>query len=143
MYTHLTITPINRIFPSTQKIASYLYLVNPQSPQTISVLNFSPPSRYNLHITLCKFNKTCWFDTLVYCKMITTIVLVNTLVTSENYHFFFLMGIFTIYSLSNFRVYDTVYRLITLEPQNSFILYLEVYVFWSTSPLVPSPPSPW
>ena len=61
--------------------------------------------------------------------MITTIVLVNTLVTSENYHFFFLMGIFTIYSLSNFRVYDTVYRLITLEPQNSFILYLEVYVF--------------
>ena len=40
----------------------------------------------------------CWFDIFVYCNMITTIALSNTIITSHNHHFFFFCGK-NIYSL--------------------------------------------
>ena len=33
----------------------------------------------------------CQFDTLLHCKMITTIALANTSITSYNYHVFFVV----------------------------------------------------
>ena len=47
-----------------------------------------------------------WFD--IYCKVITMIVLANTSIMHHNCHFFFMMRTFTIYSPSNFQVYNTV-----------------------------------
>lgn len=44
---------------------------------------------------------------LTYCKMITTITFVNIFIMSHNYHFFLVVRIFNIYSLSNFHVYAT------------------------------------
>ena len=41
--------------------------------------------------------------------MIITIVLVNTSIISHNYHFFYLVRTFKIYSLSNFQAYNTVF----------------------------------
>ena len=40
--------------------------------------------------------------------MITTIALADIAIMSYNYHFFFVVRTFKIYSLSNFHVYDTV-----------------------------------
>ena len=52
-----------------------------------------------------------WFDTCMYCKMITTIRLVNTFITSRNYLFLW-WETFKIYSLRNFQVYNTVFLII-------------------------------
>ena len=46
---------------------------------------------------------TCWFDTLIYGKMIITIVLVHTL--SHNCHFIFVWEYLKTYSPSNTQVY--------------------------------------
>lgn len=40
--------------------------------------------------------------------MIDTITLANTSITSRNYHPFFMVRTFMIYSLSNWQVYNTV-----------------------------------
>ena len=58
----------------------------------------------------------CWFDTFVYCKMITMIALANTCVTSHNYHFFFMVRIFKVYSLISFPVYNTELLTIVTTP---------------------------
>ena len=57
----------------------------------------------------------CWFNTWIYCKMITIIGLANTCIMSHNYSFFFffLVRIYKIYSLSNFQVYNTVLLITT------------------------------
>ena len=46
--------------------------------------------------------------------MIITIVLVNTSIISHNYHFFYLVRTFKIYSLSNFQAYNTVFVVVQL-----------------------------
>ena len=48
--------------------------------------------------------------------MITTIVLVITSIPSHSYHFFFVMRIFEIYSLSNIQVYDPELLVIITHP---------------------------
>ena len=50
-----------------------------------------------------------WFDTCIYCKIFTTIRLVNTFFTSHNHHLIAVM-VRTLkqYSHSNFQVYRTV-----------------------------------
>ena len=65
----------------------------------------------------------CWFETPIYCKMTITITLANTYIMSHNYHLFFVVRIFKIYSLSNFQVYNTVLltvisRLYIRSPEN-------------------------
>lgn len=49
----------------------------------------------------------CCFDTLIHHRMDATIELVNTFITSHNYHYFFVPRTFKIYSHSNFEVYNT------------------------------------
>ena len=56
----------------------------------------------------------CWIDTLTYCKMITTMVLANTSITSHIYYYIFVVKTFKIYSLSNFHIYNTVLSVITM-----------------------------
>lgn len=41
---------------------------------------------------------TCWFNTFIYCKMITTIALANTSILSHNYNCFTVVRIIKIYS---------------------------------------------
>ena len=47
-------------------------------------------------------------DILICCKMVTMIVMANTWMSSYNCHFFFVVRMFKIYSLSNFQVHNTV-----------------------------------
>lgn len=50
-----------------------------------------------------------WLNTRIFCKMLTTIMLVNTALTSCNPHFVLvMMRTFKVYSLSNFQVYSAV-----------------------------------
>ena len=49
----------------------------------------------------------CGFDTFTYGS-ITILVLANTSITSHNYHFFFVVEIIKILSLSKFDVDSTV-----------------------------------
>ena len=81
------------------------YILNKPLPFYLS----SVLLRYNWHITLCKFkvyNMVIWYM-YTFCKLITGIRLVNTSTTSCNY-LFCEVRTFKIYSLSNFRVYNTV-----------------------------------
>ena len=64
---------------------------------------------------------TCWFDTLKYCKMRTTIVLANTSITSRNYHFFSVVRTFKICFLSNFPMYNKILLIIMA------MLFIRVY----------------
>ena len=83
--------------------------------RTLSLTCFPPSLRYNWHITLCKFKMykvLIW--SFIYCKMITTVGLVNTCIPSHNYHFFFVVRIFKIYSLSLFQVYINNILLLTI-----------------------------
>ena len=60
--------------------------------------------KHNCHITFCEFKMyDVLFDTLTYCNIIITITLSNTSVISHNYHFFFVLGTFKIYSPKNFQ----------------------------------------
>lgn len=55
--------------------------------------------RYDWYITMCKFKLyNCQFDSFLYWKMTTTIVMANTSLLSHNYHFLFVMRIFKVYS---------------------------------------------
>lgn len=45
---------------------------------------------------------------LMYCKMITTIALATSAILSRNYHFFFMVRTFKVYSLNKFQVYSTL-----------------------------------
>ena len=66
----------------------------------------------------------------IYCKMITTVVLVNTSVTLSNYPFFFLVRTFKIYSVSNFQAYSTILLFIITMlyvRSSELILQLEHY----------------
>lgn len=42
---------------------------------------------------------------LMYCKMITTIALATSAILSRNYHFFFMVRTFKVYSLNKLQVY--------------------------------------
>lgn len=64
--------------------------------------------------------------------MITTIRVVYTTITLCSCHFYFVVRVFRIYSLSNSEVYNevllTVVTVYTLDPQNFFILSLDVSI---------------
>lgn len=70
----------------------------------------------------------CWFDTFIYCGMITIKELANTSITTHNYNMFFVIRTTKISSPSSFEVYKTVsltminnHRLCcALEPKNLF-----------------------
>lgn len=86
-------------------ISSNLYITSPWTfPVSFSQIFFVPLVllRYNRRITLYKF-KVCngWFGAHIYCKMFTIIKLVNTSLTSHNYHLVVLVRAFKIYSSSN------------------------------------------
>ena len=53
--------------------------------------------------TLGKLKVLNWH--IIYCNMITTVALADTAIISHHYHFFFVVTIFKINSLSNFQVY--------------------------------------
>ena len=83
--------------------------------------------------------KLVWFNTLIYCKIITTIVLANTSIMSHNYHFFFVVRTFKIYSLSNFQVYSIVLLpIITMlyirSPEIIHVIIGSLYPLTNTSP---------
>lgn len=85
-------------------------------------------------------------DTFTYCNMITTLALVNTSNSSHNCHFFFVMRIITIYSLSNFEVSSTVLlTIITMpcvaSPGLPYLLVLSLYLC-TTHPKFPYLPWP-
>lgn len=83
---------------------------------------------HNGHITLCKFKMykmIIWY--IMYCEMFTTTRFVNTVCTSNNYHFVVVMvRKLRLYCHSNSPMYNTVPVTIgtwcPLSPQNSFIL---------------------
>lgn len=67
-------------------------------------------SKYNWHITLCKFQVYSLMIRYTYvCKMIPTIRLVNGSITSHNYIFLCVVRTLKIYSLSNFEVSNTAF----------------------------------
>ena len=79
-----------------------------------------------------------WFDICMYCKMITTIMLVNTSFASYNYHFVVVIMRKLKISHSNIQVYNTV--LLTTDttlylkpPELTYhiteTLYLLTYIF--------------
>ena len=101
-----------------------------------------------IDIALCKFKYTlCRFDALIYCKIITATVLVNTSIISHNYHFFFVVRTFKIYSFSNFRVYNTLLVTIitilnTRSPKHIHLTTESLYLLTNVSPF-PLSHSPW
>ena len=83
----------------------------------------------------------------IYCKMITTIVLGNTSVTLPNYHFFFVVRTFKIYSVSNFQVYSTILLFIItmLYLRSSELTHLTSGTLYPLINVCPFPPHsrPW
>ena len=74
--------------------------------------------------------------------MITTVVLVYTSITSHNYHFFFVVTIFKIYSLINFQIYNTVLKyIITIlyisSPELIHLITVSLYPLTNISPFPP------
>ena len=89
----------------------------------------------------------CWFDIRIHCKMITTIVLANTSISSYNSHFFFCGENIKIYSFSNVQVYNTVLSttvsMLYIRSPEPICLITGICTLWSMSPhLSPQPPSP-
>ena len=82
--------------------------------------------------------RAVWFDTLLYGKMVTPVVLADTPILSHNYRFFFVMRTFKIPSLSNLQGCNTVSLAIitrrAFSPQNWLLLPLHVYTFWTAAP---------
>ena len=95
-------------------------------PPFTSWLLFSQPYWDITDIQHCVSLKcsTGWFETCIYCEMITTIELANSSITSHNY-IIFLVEKFKIYSLRKFVVYTTVLitysQCIALDLQSLFI----------------------
>lgn len=82
--------------------------------------------RYHWHIMLYKLKAyNVLIGILIYCEMITTTALSNTCIISHNYHFFFVLRTFKIYSPCNFPVYNTVLvtivTMLDTEFQNAFM----------------------
>ena len=63
----------------------------------------------------------CGFDTLTYCNMITTIMLANTSIMSHNYHFFFVVRIFKIFSLNKFQGFQKTKNRTTIWSSNPLL----------------------
>ena len=84
------------------------------------------------------------FDTLTYCKMITTIVLAHTLMALNDYNFFVVVGMFKIYFLNNFQVYATLYSQLHCirSSKLSHLTSESVYALTNIFPVFP-PPAPW
>ena len=89
-----------------------------------------------------------WFDTWIYCEIITVKRLVNTCISSQSCHLFvFLPG--EIYCLSSFQIYDTVNSLLLLIIAMPYIIFPEcihlLTGIWNPliniSPFLP-PPTP-
>lgn len=69
---------------------------------------------YNQYMTLCKFKvHNIIFDIHIYCEMITIITLLTS-ITTHSYNFVNVLRTFKMYSLSNFRIYNTF--LLTIVP---------------------------
>ena len=72
--------------------------------------------------------------------IITMVGLVNTSLTSHNYHSVFEVRTFKIYSLSNFQVHNKILlTTVTMRYiiRSSEFIPLEVWVLWPTSPQLP------
>ena len=90
---------------------------------------------------------TCWFNTFIYCNMITNIVLVNMYNTSHNYPLFLVVRTFIIWSLNNFEAYNTVLLgTITIayftSPEVIHLLTGSLYPLTNSSSLPHLPPFP-
>ena len=93
------------------------------------------------HWVKFKLHKIYWFDTSICLRMIPNTALANTCIMSHNYHSFFMVRTFNVFSLSNCQVYNTVLLAIISMlyiNQNLFILELKVCTFWPTSSLSPN-----
>ena len=109
--------------------------------------------RYNWHITryVCLRGIICdlcvyIYIYSIYCKRVNTVMLVNTSTTSHNYASFMGVRIFKIYFLRKFQLFN-IWQLTTpwcvWDFKNLFIILLEIYTLWPTSPSFSPFPSPW
>lgn len=96
---------------------------------------------------------TYWFETLIYCNIITTVALLwynlIQLSLSHNYHFFRGGGREHLRSiLSNFQVCNTVLWTViimlgTRSPKGTYLLTGSLYPFTNISLILPCPPDSW
>lgn len=97
--------------------------------------------RFNWHITLCKCKTYLWwFGTHIYCRMLTTVRLVNISFTLHNYHFIVAIvsvRTFKIYFQSSFQVNNAVLlTVVTMLYGRSqkFAHLITESTFWPISP---------
>ena len=99
-----------------------------------------------IDIRCINFRWATWFDTCRYCKMITTISLVNIYHHTQLQDFFLVMRTFMISSLSDFQIPNTVLlttvtMLFITSPWLSYFITGSLYL-WVPSPISPHPTSP-
>lgn len=91
---------------------------------------------------MCDLRYTkCWFDTLVYGKMITTVKLANTSIISHNYYFF-VVEMVNIYYLSIFQVNNIVSVIIFMYMRSTGFIYLMTRNLYPLTDIFPFPPYP-
>ena len=81
---------------------------------------------------------TCWFDTLIYCKMIT-VELTNTYNKSSNYHFIFLWQHVTFIFLATSKyVYKIVTIIIVLYIRSLYLIHFVAGHLYSLDNISPT-----
>lgn len=99
--------------------------------------------RYNWRTTLCKFKvyTTRWFDVGIYCKMMTTIRLVNTYIISQSYLLCGWLELLRSTLLATFKYTVWLSPCCTLGPQKLFMSKLEFCTLEPPS-FIPLPQTP-
>lgn len=90
------------------------------------------------------YNFKVYSGTRIYCKVIATLALANTSIASHNYHWYFVVRMFKIYSLSTFGGHNTVFFtiIIMLDIRYSEVLNFitgDVYLGPASLPVLRSP----
>ena len=96
-----------------------------------------------IYLTYCVIRyKTCWFDTFIYCNMVVIVAIAP--LSCHNSHFFFVLGIIKIQTLSKFDDYNTILlpvftTLCIVFPGAICLLVASLYLKQHTGHRVPSP----
>ena len=85
---------------------------------------------------------TQYIYTLIYCQMMTSVVLRNTSVTSQNHQLFFVVRTFKTYSFSNSQasstVLQTIITILYMRPPKH--IYLTTEIMYPLTNISPVPP---
>lgn len=108
---------------------------------TANILFVFAALRYIWHITLCKlkvYNVMIW-----YIHISQNNYHLNTSIRSHNYQFFMWWGQLRFTLLVTFKYICHInnnHHAVSVDPQNLFILYLEICTLWTPSPHFSHPP---